>query len=131
MELGIAIVYLWDFPHIFWGWKSHNQDLNFNDMLDHLSKESYKTFLTSINPGHTFETMIDFKEATNLYRTLSDTVHGKISTHESNLADRFMHNSTDSQRNLQFILRVEDVLLELFRNRFPDGYELMAVKIRQ
>jgi len=27
LELGVAIVYLWDMPHLYWMWKSHDADL--------------------------------------------------------------------------------------------------------
>ena len=37
LELGIASVYLWDNPHLFWGWKEQDKDLNFNEMIEHLA----------------------------------------------------------------------------------------------
>ena len=49
LELGISIVYLWDLPHVFWGWETHDFDLSFNDMLEHLTKPNYVTFIQSLN----------------------------------------------------------------------------------
>jgi hypothetical protein len=121
-ELGIAIVYLWDLPHAFWSWKSHDTDLNFNDMLDHVSKPGYRSFLVSVNSQFHEEQLFDYSEARKLYRTLSNTIHGKISTHESNLPNRFVYMSADCNANLGLIIKVQNILLEVFKNRFTDQY---------
>ncbi len=118
LELGIAIVYIWDLPQAFWGWKAHDYDLNFNEMIEHLSKDSYKSFLASLDIQYT-DGLFEHSEARRLYRVLSNTVHGKIVTHESNLPDRFSHNTKDCRANLDLILRVQRVLLRLYKNRFP------------
>ncbi|MGA2467653.1 MAG: hypothetical protein ABSH06_25315 [Thermodesulfobacteriota bacterium] len=119
LELGIAVIYLWDLPHMFWGWKCHGLDLNFKEMIDHLSKEHYKTFLKSISNGYKGEDLCDFKCAKELYGLLSDTAHGKISTFESNLPDRFAHNQADWLNHLRSLEQVEDILLDLWQKRFP------------
>lgn len=121
LELGTAIVYIWDLPHVFWGWKSHDSDLNFHEMIEFLSKDSYKSFLTSLNVSY-MDSIFDYSEARRLYRILSNTVHGKIATHESNLPDRFSHNPEDCKANMDLILRVQKVLLTLYKNRFPDYF---------
>jgi hypothetical protein len=122
LELGIAIVYLWDLPHVFWGWKSHDYDLNFNDMLEHLSKEGYESFLASLNTNYHGENLFEYSEAKRLYRVLSNTIHGKITTHESNLPDRFSYNKQDLQNNLELIRRVQAILLQLFKKRFANCF---------
>lgn len=119
LELGIAVIYLWDLPHLFWWWKCHNLDLNFSEMIDHLSKEYYKTFLKSINTGYKGEDICDAKEVRKLYGLLSDTAHGKISTFESTLPDRFAYNRGDWLAHLNCVEKAEDVLLELWEKRFP------------
>lgn len=129
LELGIAIVYLWDLPHAFWGWKAHDIDLNFNEMLDHLSKDSYKSFLVSLNPQYQGDTLFDCSEARRLYRIMSNTIHGKISTHESNLQDRFSSNPKDWECNLDLISRVQIILLQIYKKRFFDYFTEMAQKI--
>ena len=128
-ELGVAIVYLWDLPHAFWGWKEHDSDLNFNEMVEHLSKNSYKSFLLSLNSPCTEDNLFDHCEAKRLYRTLSNTIHGKISTHESKLPDRFVYNPDDGKCNLDLISRVQTILLKLFHKRFPNYYIEMSQKI--
>jgi len=125
LELGIAIVYIWDLPHVFWGWKTHDYDLNFNEMIEHLSKDSYKSFLASLDIQYTGG-LFDYNEARRLYRVLSNTVHGKIATHESSIPDRFSHNTQDCRANLDLILRVQGVLLRLYENRFPDYFLEMS-----
>lgn len=129
LELGVAIVYLWDLPHVFWSWKVHDSDLNFNDMLDHLSKDGYKSFLKSMNSQYTGDSLFDYNEARRLYRILSNTIHGKIFTHESNLPDRFSYNFEDWQLNLDLIGRVQVILLQLYKNRFSDYFAEMSRRI--
>jgi hypothetical protein len=129
LELGTAIIYLWDLPHAFWAWKVHDSDLNFNDMLDHLSKEGYKTFLTSLNSKYPDDVPFDYHAVKRLYRALSNTIHGKISTHVSNLPDRFSYRSADCQYNLELIASVQEVLLRLFKRRFPDYFACMVSRI--
>lgn len=119
LELGVAAIYLWDLPHLFWGWKCHNHDLNFSEMIEHLSKEYYRTFLKSINTEYQGDDICDTKEAKKLYGLLSDTAHGKINTFESQLPSRFAHNQEDWFAHLNYVERVEDILLELWAKRFP------------
>lgn len=119
LELGIGVIYLWDLPHMFWGWKCHSLDLNFKEMIDHLSKDHYRTFLKSISKEYKGEDICDFKQARQLYGLLSDTAHGKIGTFESNLPDRFAHNQADWLNHLKSVEQVEDILLDLWQKRFP------------
>jgi len=129
LELGVAIVFLWDLPHAFWGWKMHDSDLNFNEMVEHLSKDGYKSFLASFKTECGENDVFDCNEARRLYRILSNTIHGKITTHEASLPDSFSFNSTDCKYNLELITRVQKILLHLFRSRFPDYFSEMANKI--
>lgn len=118
LELGVSIVYMWDLPHIYWGWKCHDCDLNFNDMLEHLTKPSYMTFIASINNSINKKELFDEKKARRLYRILSNTIHGKISTFESNLPERYTYSSSDLEAHLKNVLDVEEVLLDLWCVRF-------------
>lgn len=129
LELGVAIVYLWDLPHAFWGWKMHDSDLNFNEMVEHLSKSGYKSFLSSLLSGYDEEEVLEDSEVRRLYRILSNTIHGKITTHESNLPDRFSYNFDDCKCNLDLISRVQKTLLHLFRARFPNYFLEMSTMI--
>lgn len=129
LELGVAIVYLWDLPHIFWGWKNHDYDLNFNEMLEHLSKDGYKSYLASLDIKCSDNQFFDFGETRKLYRILSNTIHGKISTHTTKLPDKFSSNSKDWKYNLLLINSVANILLRLYNTRFPQYYIAMAEKM--
>lgn len=129
LELGVAIVYLWDLPHVFWGWKNHDNDLNFNEMLDHLSKDGYRSYLASLDIKCCDNRFFDFCETRRLYRILSNTIHGKISTHETKLPDKFSSNPEDWKCNLLLISSVENILLQLYNIRFPQYYTAMTEKM--
>ncbi|MEF3352087.1 hypothetical protein PV403_02770 [Paenibacillus sp. GYB006] len=117
LELGIAVTYLWDLPHVFWGWKQHDFDLNFNDMLEHFSKDGYKTYVRTVNSSYKDEDVLQFKQARKLYRILSNTVHGKITTFESNLPKRYSYQDEDWKRFLEMAEEVEDILFDLWNKR--------------
>ncbi len=120
LELGIAVMYLWDMPHQFWAWKCHDKDLNFNEMIDCLNSSGYKSFVLTENPHFSGESLFDINEAKKIYRKLSNTIHGKISTFESVLPDRFSHNDSDWQEHIKLVTQVQDILLKLWKNRFND-----------
>ncbi|WP_341281622.1 hypothetical protein [Paenibacillus sp. FSL H8-0537] len=133
LELGIAVVFLWDMPHFFWGWKNHDNDLNFNDMLEHFSKDGYRSYIKSVNTDYNNEDILQFKDAKRLYRILSNTVHGKITTFESNLPKRYSHQEEDWRAFLQMAEEVEDIVLELWKKRlneyFPELYTQLPALI--
>jgi hypothetical protein len=120
LELGVAIVYLWDLPHKFWGWKQHAQDLNFSEMLDHLGSPQYTSFISSANTAFSGPQVLKIADAKKIYGSLSDTVHGKISTLESVLPNRFKYSKEDWELHLSLVNTVEDMLLYLFQNRFKE-----------
>lgn len=120
LEMGVSVVYLWDLPHEFWGWKCHDKDLQFKTMVDHISRDNYKTFIKSIHTQHNPEEKNYIENVTKLYRDLSNTTHGKISTFETSLPDRFSHTSTDWGKHLDNVEKVQDLLIGLFNMRFFD-----------
>jgi hypothetical protein len=120
LELGVGAVYLWDLPHVYWGWKQHDLDLNFNDMMHHISSDEYKTYVSFANSDFRHPELIDRTAAGKLYRDLSNATHGKLSTFETLLSDRFTHTPTDWQAHLAVVQRVEDLLLQLWKNRFQE-----------
>lgn len=117
-ELGIAIIYLWDLPHDFYGWKKHDSDLNFNEMIEHLTKDSYRTYLASLNPSYIGDELFDEKDARKLYRNLSNTVHGKITTHTAYLPNRFSHNPSAWYNHIELVERIMIILMNLSSKRF-------------
>ena len=120
LELGVAIVYLWDLPHKYWGWKCHDDDLAFREMLIHLTSDSYLTFTSKMNPKFTGAKLIDVESAKRIYAELSDVTHGKVATFESASPDRFNFTSADWQKHLILTKSVQDLLLQLWNNRFKE-----------
>lgn len=118
LELSVAIVFLWDLPHMFYGWKNHDHDLNFNDMLKHLSDSGYLSYLSTSIPTRKSDSILNTEILQRIYRKLSNTIHGKISTFETNLDDRFQHNDSDWTNYLTFLENVIDEITSLLLNRF-------------
>ncbi len=118
LEVGVASVYVWDLPHLFWAWKDHDRDLNMNEMLDHLASPGYQSFVRTQNPRYVEAELLDMHLARSLYRKLSNIVHGKISTFESTLPDRFQHSPDDWSAHLKRVCEVEGILVQLWQNRF-------------
>jgi hypothetical protein len=118
LELGLAIVYLWDLPHLFWGWKQCDYDLRFSEMLEHLDSLNYRTFLAKTAGLPTDDILIDTAAAKRIYRTTSNTVHGKVTTHKVLAADGFIHNPDQWNAHLLLIDEVAALLLGLWFKRF-------------
>lgn len=118
LELGITIPYLWDSPIEYCGWKSHDQDLSFAEMVDQLSKQKVMTFIKSINPAFNKDSLFNQTETKKLYRVLSNTMHGKMHTFESLLPDRFSYNGKDWESHIELVEKVINILFELWENRF-------------
>jgi hypothetical protein len=131
LELGVGTVYLWDLPHAFWGWKRHDQDLNFKQMLEHLGSDAYRSYVSSANPRFCGSQLLDQTEARNLYRDLSNAIHGKLSTFESLLPDRFTHTAPDWRDHLALVDKVENLLLSLWKNRFDEVERNLASTMPQ
>jgi hypothetical protein len=105
-------------PASILGWKNHDEDLNFNEMMEHFSDKGFNSFVRSENPHYKRDEVIDIGEARILYRKLSNIIHGKMATFESVLPDKFQHCKTDWGANLQQVCDVEEILLALWKNRF-------------
>ena len=118
LEVGAATVYVWDMPHLFWGWKNHDEDLSFNEMLAHFGNEGFNSFARSENPHYKSAEILDVTLARSLYRKLSNIIHGKIPTFESVLPDKFQHSPEDWRSHLQQVCDVQRILLALWENRF-------------
>jgi len=118
LEVGAATVYVWDLPHLFWGWKDHDKDLNFNEMLEHFSTHGFQSFVRSQNPLLKNPEVFDTALARSLYRKLSNIIHGKMTTFESLLPDKFQYTQGDWRLHLEEVCAVEQILLALWENRF-------------
>ncbi|MBI3806691.1 MAG: hypothetical protein HY281_04125 [Nitrospirae bacterium] len=131
LELGVAAVYLWDLPHKYWGWKCHDEDLSFKEMLGHLTSDSYRTYLAKLNPNFTDTQILDAELAKTIYRDLSDITHGKLGTFESVSPDRYNFTTEDWQKHLNLANSVEDILLKLWSNRFKEVTAQLPISMPQ
>ena len=117
-EMGVAIVFLWDLPHMFYAWKKHDQDLNFNEMLKHLTDKGYLSYLDDCISFNDKSQFLRVEELQKIYGKLSNTIHGKISTFETNLKDRFQHNDSDWSDHLFLVETVLDEIINVLLKRF-------------
>lgn len=131
LELGIAVIYFWDLPHKYWGWKNINHyatDLQFKNNIDHINSDSYKEYLK--NEHGIKESIIDKENIDIIYRDLSNTIHGKYETFESNIASSFSFNRDELNKNLLLIIKCQNILLKSYSKRFVNEYkELKNTKI--
>lgn len=118
LEMGVAIVFLWDLPHKFYAWKKHDHDLNFSEMLKHLTDKGYLSYLNDYISLNDTSELLRVKELQEIYHKLSNTIHGKISTFETNLKDRFQHNEADWSDHLSLVDQVLDAIINLLLKRF-------------
>ncbi len=117
LELGLAAIYLWDMPHMAYSWNHHDQDLSFTEMLNHINSKGYLSFVNDENSSD-LEQLIPSTRAQKIYSDLSDTVHGKITTFESSLPDRFTFSEHKWQQFIKLFEEVTDMLASTFINRF-------------
>jgi hypothetical protein len=118
LEVGTATVYVWDLPHLFWGWRDHDKDLTFNEMLEHFATQGFNSFVRSQNSHYQGAEVLDATLARTLYRKLSNSIHGKMTTFESVLPDKFRYSQEDWRSHLEQVCEVEGILLGLWGNRF-------------
>jgi len=119
LELGVAAVYLWDVPHEYWGWRQYDKDLSFSEMTEHLSAPAYLRYVAAMNEREDAIPIFEVTLARNEYRALSNTVHGKIATFETGIADRFHHSDEDWKTHLGRVEAIQNLLLDAARGRFP------------
>lgn len=129
LELGVAIVFLWDLPHKFWGWKTFSLDLNFTEMVEHIKSKSYIDYVTHENTSFKSEALFNDKKAKEIYGQLSNVIHGKIDTFESNLPNRYQFSEVDLESNLSLTESVQSILMELWENRFPEIFVILRAKL--
>lgn len=130
LELGIAILYFWDMPHKYWGWKtipSHESDLNFKENIEYLSSTQYAEYLK-----HEFgidNWVVDKVKFNAYYRAFSNTIHGKLDTFVTNTEKSFEHSDKEFFENIRQILKIQDLLLLLFARRFSEAFAQSEISI--
>ncbi len=118
LELGLAAIYLWDMPHMAFSWNQHDQDLSFTDMLNHINSKGYISFLNKENSIEIDGELIPSSKAQRIYGSLSDIVHGKITTFESSIPDRFVFIEDEWEQFVELIEEVVVILLKAYLIRF-------------
>ncbi len=127
LELGVAATFLWDCPNVYWGWKVNDKDLSFTEMTDQLADPSYLRFVASENGRFDASPIYDVTLARKEYRSLSNTVHGKIATFETTLADSFRHSGEDWVSHIARLEAIQDLILNLAQGRFAKVREKLPI----
>lgn len=119
LELGVAAIYLSDMPHRYWGWRKHDEDLSFTEMVTHISSSSYESYIQNLHQLAAPKKLCDPKRLQAYYRDLSNTVHGKYDGLAPLSPDRFSGDDKNLRPHLEITLEVQKAVLDLIKNRFP------------
>lgn len=125
-ELGLGAVYMWDLPHEYWGWAKHDQDLSFTTMIDHLYSRSYLTHISHIQNKISPEWPFTAAILQKLYRTLSNTVHGKSDGLPPLSPDRYSPTLSNVGEHLKLVVEIQKTLLNIWCARFIGLKEHLA-----
>ena len=118
LELGLAAIYLWDMPHMAFLWNFYDQDLSFTEMLKHLNSKGYISYVKNENKVKIDKELIPASEVQDIYGSLSDIVHGKITTFETSIPERFKFVEEDWNHFVTIIDKVVTILVKAFLLRF-------------
>jgi hypothetical protein len=124
LDLGVAALYLWDMPHIAHSWNNHDQDLSFSEMLNHISSKGYIAYINSVNSDFVGSELLPSKRLQKIYGDLSDIVHGKITTFESSMPDRFKFVESEWHSFIDLIEEVVGILFKAFYIRHDISSEI-------
>lgn len=117
-ELGLAIVYMWDLPHEYWGWARHDEDLSFSKMVDHLCSPRYLTLISNIQNKTPADWPCTSPTLQSLYRTLSNTVHGKVEGLPPLSPERYSPNMKNLGEHLKLLAEIQKTILNVWCARF-------------
>ncbi|MFL6817536.1 MAG: hypothetical protein ACJ8EF_06310 [Bradyrhizobium sp.] len=121
LELGLAVVYMWDIPHEYWGWKLHGLQLSFSEMAAHCSSEYYISHLANVNgcPAAVEPNQIS-TELKRLYAALSNTVHGRYDELPPLSPERYSSDQNKIDDHLKMAIQVQVAIINLLCLRFPE-----------
>lgn len=125
IELGVAVIYLWDMPHIFYSWVYNDHDLSFSEMITHINSNGYRLHVEDETGNHLEGELLNSTKFKKYYAELSDIVHGKINSFESNLPNRFIFCEKDWAIFSGKINDILDELLKAYLKRFDISKELI------
>jgi hypothetical protein len=124
IELGLAAIYLWDMPHMAFSWNHHDQDLSFTEMLNHVNSKGYLFHINNENQTDIESELISASRAQKIYGTLSDIVHGKITTFESSMPERFKFIEDEWNQFIALVEEVIGMLVKAYLRRFDIATEV-------
>jgi hypothetical protein len=125
-ELGLAIVYMWDLPHEYWGWAKHDEDLSFSKMVNHLCSPRYLTLISSIQNKTPPDWPCTSVALQALYRRLSNTVHGKVEGLPPLSPERYSPNIKNVGEHLKLLAELQRTILDIWCARFNDLKEHLS-----
>lgn len=125
LELGVAALYLWDMPHMAHSWNSYDQDLSFTEMLNHINSKGYLEYVGFENSITIENELLPSKQLQKIYGNLSDIVHGKITTFESSMPERFKFVEQEWVEFSNSIEEILEVLLKAFITRYDFQDEIL------
>lgn len=126
LELGVAVVYLWDMPHLLYSWDILEKDLSFSEMLSHICGDGFIHFVKEENKYLEIKKLIDAKKTNRIYGQLSDTVHGKIKTFETELESKYSYVEKDWNDLIDITIEIAQLLLHMYMIRFNSRTELIS-----
>jgi hypothetical protein len=124
-ELGLAIVYMWDLPHEYWGWVKHDEDLSFSKMADHLCSPGYLTLISNVQNQTPPDWPCTSKKLQTLYRTFSDTVHGRADGLPPLSPERYASNIKNVGDDLKLFAEIQQLILTVWCARFREIKDLL------
>lgn len=119
-ELGLSVVYMWDMPQEYWGWKKCDQDLSFSVMVAQLNSSGYQEYIKQLRGESENSCFCDQASFQRLYRILSNTVHGKISDLPALAPERFSTVTNGLLEHLELIVNTQDAVICLLFGRFSE-----------
>lgn len=119
LELGVAIVYLWDRPQKYWEWSKQNSqrhDLSFSEMIDVIYSEGYKLFLYE---EFGTEVQLDGKnDLLKMYRSFSNVVHGKEKIFNTTVEAAFDYDKENCASELNSLVDCILIIMNIWKSRF-------------
>ncbi|KAB0670328.1 hypothetical protein F6V30_09245 [Oryzomonas sagensis] len=118
LEEGLAVVFMWDLPHEYWGWRQLDADLSYSNMVSHLNSASYLKYLANVHGCHDIDVICDSVRFQRFYRKLSNTVHGKVEGLPPLSPERFSADKNGISKHLKLTMDVQKAIIDLLYGRF-------------
>lgn len=118
LELGLTAIYLWDMPHMAFSWEQYDKNLSFTEMLSHINSDGYIAYVGNENNVSLDAEIVPTRKAQDIYGSLSDIVHGKITTFETSVPERFKYVEGDWNEFVTMLDEVVDILVSAYLKRF-------------